>query len=485
MQASPSAHRSAVRSGLLTGLSTVAVSGSAALAGAILSRKFGRDARTDGFFAAYAVYVVLVLVASALRVVVLPQFARARTAGTLGREVGSWCLALAIPLVPVIVVAVSVPHAVAEALSGSPRAQHSAAELIPWLIPAAVAQVYAGVVASALAALDDYGTAAVGYSVGAIAGVVVIVALVGHGVAAFGWGLAVNGAVSLGVPLVFLLARRGLGAPDRAALGRLRTLAEGIALPFALQGLYVIAYRFASDLGAGKPTTFSYAYLIASLLVAVTATSIALVSSVPLARGELTPARAARHVVSASWLSLAIVAGAAGFFSLAGERLARVALGPHYGGETGTELGRLVAYLTPWMVASVALSVAFPLLFVRGRARWLPLLAVAALAAQVPVEWAARSWLGLAGIGAGMAVTTAGVLVALLRALGALRAVARGLVAAAAVLGGTAALCFVAPRIVLGEVPAAAVGLVLYVGVLATWRPSGLQAAWLYVRGLR
>ena len=46
----------------------------------------------------------------------------------------------------------------------------------------------------------------------------------------------------------------------------------------------MIGYRFASGLGTGKPTTFSYAYLIASLLVAVTATSVALISSAPLAR---------------------------------------------------------------------------------------------------------------------------------------------------------------------------------------------------------
>ena len=77
----------------------------------------------------------------------------------------------------------------------------------------------------------------------------------------------------------------------------------------------------------GRPTTFSYAYLIAALLVAVTATSLALVSSVPLSRDELTPARAGRHVVAASWLSLVVVAAAAGVFALAGERVARWALG--------------------------------------------------------------------------------------------------------------------------------------------------------------
>src|SRR5439155_19484157 len=55
-------HRgSAVRSGIATGMATLAVSGSAALAGAYLAHKFGRNAETDGFLAAYGVYLVLVL----------------------------------------------------------------------------------------------------------------------------------------------------------------------------------------------------------------------------------------------------------------------------------------------------------------------------------------------------------------------------------------------------------------------------------------
>ncbi len=372
MQGSHSGRRSAVRSGLLTGLSTAAVSGSAALAGAILSRKFGHGVETDGFFAAYFVYVAVVLVASALRVVVLPEFARAQEAGKLGREVGSWALALALPLVPLAAVAIAAPHWVAGLLTSNSQAQASAASLLPWLIPAAVLQVYAGISASALAALDDYGTAALGYGVGAVAGLVVIGSMVDHGVQAFGWGLALNGALAVGIPLVRLARRRGVGRPGGAVGARLRRLVEGVALPFAIQGLYIVSYRFASGLGSGKPTTLSYAYLISSLLVAVTATSVALVSSVPLSRGSLTPERSARHIVSASWLSLVVVAGAAGVLALAGAPVAKLALGSSYGGTTGTELGRLVAYLAFWMTVSVAFSVAFPLLFVLGRARHAP-----------------------------------------------------------------------------------------------------------------
>src|SRR5690349_22180781 len=119
MQGSPVARRSAVGSGILTGISTAAVSGSAAVAGAILSRKFGHGVKTDGFFAVYAVYIALVLVANALRAVVLPGFARARAAGRLAHEVGTWVVALSVIVVPAVVVALAAPHWLAGLLTGS------------------------------------------------------------------------------------------------------------------------------------------------------------------------------------------------------------------------------------------------------------------------------------------------------------------------------------------------------------------------------
>jgi O-antigen/teichoic acid export membrane protein len=484
MQGRRSGRRSAVRSGLLTGVSTAVVSASAALAGAILARKFGHGVKTDGFFAAYAVYVAVVLVASALRVVVLPEFARAREADALGRETGSWALALTIPLVPLVAVAVAAPNWAAGLLTSTPAAQSSAAELLPWLVPAAAAQVYAGVGASALAAFDDYGTAALGYALGAVTGLAVIGALVHRGVAAFGWGIAANGAIAVGIPFAALVVKDGVGRPAHAVGHRLWILVEGVSLPFALQGLYIIGYRFASGLGTGRPTTLSYAYLIASLLVAVTATSIALVSSVPLSRGEWTSGRASGHVVAASWVSIAIVAAAAGVFALAGQPVAKAALGSSYGGGTGAELGRLVAYLAPWMVVSIALSVTFPLLFVRGRARWLPVLAVGALAAHVPVEWAGSSAWGLGGIAAGLALTTAGVLAVLLAALGALRRASVGVAVAALSCGVPAVAGFGLASLLPTAVGAAALGLVVYCVVLAVWRPAGLVTAWGYLRRL-
>jgi hypothetical protein len=170
--------------------------------------------------------------------------------------------------------------------------------------------------------------------------------------------------------------------------------------------------------------------------------------------------------------------------ALISEQIVRRVLGTSYGGGTGAELGRLVVYLAPWMVASVAVTVAYPLLFVRGRARWLPVAAVALLLVHVLVEWAGRGAFGLAGVAVGMAVTTTLALVAVLGSLGAVATTARRLLPAAVVCGGLAALVFAAPAAVLDAAPAAAAGLVAYALVLGAWRPAGLRHAWAYLRAL-
>lgn len=485
MEGIASGGRGTVRSGVLTGVSTAAVSGSAAILGVILSRKFGHGVKTDGFFAAYNVYLALVLVASGLRVVVLPRFAHARIEGRLEREIGAWLASLAPPLVVVLVVAAAWPHAVASALASNGHTVDVAAGLLPWVVVSAVTQILAGLVASALAALDDYAWAAYGFAAGSVAGVVLTVVLVGHGVIAFGWGLALNGVLTLAIPALPLVRRRCMALPSERPWRRLVELGEGVAIPIALQGLYLIGYRYATGLGPGRGTTFSYAYLIASFLVSVTAASVALVSTVPFTRAGAGPERVARHVVASSWLSLTAIAPAAAVFALIGETVARRILGPAYGGGTGAELGRLVVYLAPWMVVSVGVTVAYPLVFVRGRARWLPLLAAVALLAQVALAWGGRAAFGLGGIAGALALVTALALVVLVASLGALAGVVRGIAPPAVVCGAIAACCFGLPLLALRPLPSAAVGIVAYAAVFAVWRPRQLREAWVYVHSLQ
>lgn len=487
--------RSTLASGLLTALSLAVQTGLAAVVGVVLAREFGRGAETDGFFSAYVVFIAVMLAANAIRVTVLPSFARAREDGRLGGEFAAFALVLAALALPVFVVCAVAAGPIAGALTGdaSGLARQTAADALPWMTAAAVLQLFAGLAASALAALDDYVTAAAGFALGSIAGLALIVLRVDpDGVQAISWGMALNGAVALGVPTVALALRaraermpRSAVRPAGASFGsRLAVLGAGIALPLALQAIYVVCNRLAYGEGEGAQTSIGYAYLITSAVVAVTASSLGLVTAVPLTRAGLDAARTARHVVSSAWIALIVIGAAAGVFGLAGGRLAGVLLGSSYSSGAGDELGRLVVVLSLWAIVSVGVSVTFPLVFVAGRSRSLPLVALGALALHVPVAWAGQRLLGLDGLALALAVTTGAVLAVLLAQLHSLAATARGLALASLAVAVLAAVAFVPPALVLASTAAATVGLAAYAALVGLVRPPGLREAWRYLRAL-
>ncbi|HEY6052890.1 MAG TPA: hypothetical protein VIU86_03100, partial [Gaiellaceae bacterium] len=258
-------------------------------------------------------------------------------------------------------------------------------------------------------------------------------------------------------------------------------------VPVALQALFVIANAFALRLGRGESTTFTYAFFLASFLVAVTASALSLVSSAPLTRRGLSAEAAAAHVVNTSWISLTLIAGAVGVFALVGHRIVAAVLGGAYSGDAGHDLARLVVFLGPWMVASVALTLAFPLLFVAERPSVLLPLAIALPLLQVPLAWGLEQPLGLDGLALALALTTLVALGVLMGGISrrTLLLAALGLGRLALVVAGVAALSFGVLAALVGGIPAAAGGLVLYAVLLALALPLGLRGAWTYVRALR
>jgi hypothetical protein len=475
--------RSALASGILTGLSTLVLSGSAAVAAAILAQKFGRDAATDGLLAAYGVYVTLTLAAQALRLTAVPELTR-----TDGAVAGSYAAAILVFGAPATAVAWVLADPLAELLTGRlpQEAADLAASALPWLVAAAFVQVLAALAAATLAARSRFGAAALGFSAGGIVGLVVFVALADeHGLVALAWGLAANAAISLAVPLAALggtLGRLRFGGVVR----RLVLLAEAAAVPLALQGLYLIALRGASGLGVGSVTSFSYAYFFAAVLVAATATSLSIISTAELTRRDVEAEAAVEHVVHGSWLCLPPIAAAAGVFALSGDRIAAAVLGDAFSGEVGAELSRLVVVLAPWTVGAVGFSLAFPLLYVLERSRVLVPVAIVALVVDVPVSLGLRELWGLEGLALALGLTTLGVLAALLLALSrhALLSAVASLFRVAVSVGGLAVLSFGAFALVTSDALAAAGGLALYIVLLALVRPRGLREAWGYMREL-
>jgi hypothetical protein len=490
---SPARGRSAVRSGAFTGLSYVTLSLAAAVAGAFLAHKFGRNRETDGFMAAYGVYLVLVLGAQAFRMVVVPDLTRAGAEGRLGSEFRAYALAFVAVAVPASVITLVFSDFWGELITGRlpEESARVAAQALPWLVPAAFAQLIAALAASALAAKDSYVPAALGFALGGIGGVVFFVLFAdSHGLVALAWGLTLNGAIAIGLPMVVLLARghrlrRYRGVPLRLRY-RLWRLLYGAAVPLALQGLYLIGLRFAAGTGEGNVTSLSYAYLLAATFVSATAFSLALISAAPLTRRGVDAASAAEHVVHSAWISLAFVGAAAGLVALVGGRVVTAVLGDAFSGNVGDELGRLVVYLSPWMVANAAFLITYPLMFVMHRTRMLIPLALAGVVVDLPISIVCRSLWGLTGVTLALGVTTLLVVLGLMAALSPrmLFVTAVGLGRLSLLVGAATALAFGGASLVLGAVPAAAAGLALYAVLLLAMRQLGLAQAWHYVRAL-
>jgi hypothetical protein len=484
--------RSALRSGVLTGLAQVVVAFAAAGAGALLARKFGRNAETDGFLAAYGVYLVLVLAAQAFRMVAVPDLTRAAAEGRLGGESRAFGTSVLVVAVPAAALVAVFSGPLGGLITGSlpSSSAHVASRALLVLVPAAFGQLLAALAASALAARDSYGTAAFGFALGGVAGLVVFAALAnGHGIVALAWGLGVNAACALGVPLVALIRAHALSGPwpERLRLGsRLWHLVQGAAVPLAIQGCYLLALRFAAQLGVGRVTSFSYAYLVASTLVGSTAFSLGLISSAPLTRRGIDPVAAGRHVVHAAWVSLVLVGAAAGVFALVGGKIMGGLLGAAYAGGVGRELGHLVVYLAPWMLAWVGFAVAFPLVFVAGRQRLLIPLALVGFLVCIPLGLGLRAAAGLAGIAIAIGLSTLLIAGGLLWMLSpqTLAIAVRGLVRLALAVGAATALAFGALSLALTPVAAAAAGLLAYAAIVLALRSLGLSEAWAYVRGL-
>ena len=471
-------------------MSIAVVTGLSAAVGVVIARKIGRGVETDGFFAAYGVFLVLVLAASAVRAAVLPKLARARREAAFGSLFVSYALAIWIVAAPALLLATLASDWSARQLAAGlpPSAQQVASEALVFLVPAAVAHLFAALAASALAAHDSYVTAAAGYALGSVLGLALILWRIDEdGIVACAWGTLLNGTVTLAICLTALLVRADWGRRGSLLVAaRLAELARASSLAIALQALFVVCLRFASGLGAGAVTSFTYAYFVAAALVSVTATSLGVISSVPLTRAALSPARASRHVISMSLVSFAAVAAAAGVFALVGDDLVHAALGSAYEGTAGSEIGRLIVLLGPWMATSVGVTITFPMIFVADRERLLPVLAGVAVVLHVVATSLAVDAFELAGAALALTISTGLVLVLLLLLLSpqVLQSGVRGLVFGAGVIGGIALVSFGAAGAVLPAEPAAVVGALAFCAMLLAVRDLGLRQAWGYLRTL-
>jgi hypothetical protein len=136
------------------------------------------------------------------------------------------------------------------------------------------------------------------------------------------------------------------------------------------------------------------------------------------------------------------------------------------------------------MVATIGVASVFPLMFVARVGSRLPGIALAVLAVHVPVALLGQVLAGLYGLAAALAVSTGAGLVLMLAALHAAGPALRRLVRTAVTVTALGAIGFVPFAPFLEPAPAAVLGLVAYVILVAATRPRGLRSAWHYLRAL-
>ncbi|MFT4036510.1 MAG: hypothetical protein QM679_13130, partial [Patulibacter sp.] len=488
----------------LMALSTLAMAGASAIQAVLYLGEYGATARTDAFFAAFAIYQVVGVFTQATRVSSVPLLVGDRAIGML-RFFG----AMAVIAIPIVLACGPLAGLVARVLAPSATgdAHHLATDALRILGAAMVLQLGAAGAATLLGMRDRFEPVAGAYSGGAFAGLLTFLVVRTHGELALAWSMLAMAIVTAGWLSGALWAVRreevtsGVGGGGLAAIPRKdhfivqcgqtagdllgRSIVYFVINAFFLVTLAVVG----REGGAGATTVLSYAYLLASYLVAGTSTAVGISRAPDMVRGAQeqqwttvvadTVPHGYRYasLVSAPILAAGVVAAAP----------AVDALLPHALGDAQTaSLARAMLLLGPWLAAALLLNFAIPGLFALGRARTVNLLAPAALVLHVAATLAAAALAGGdAAIGAMvvapvtffavLAVIGAGPqLPGVLREIGADTLRAGGL-AAAAFGAGLAASTALGLGGFVEAIVTLAVGGVLYLGGMVLLAPRVVQ----------
>lgn len=393
------------RAGLAMSLATFAMAAASAIQAVLYLGKFGTNARTDGFFVAFALYSTFGVFSQSLRVTSVPllvvpgaRLSARRFATTLG------LIAL-----PVLLLTVPLAHPLADLIAPglSRHGRAIAASALPVLGTAMVLQLWAAGGATVLAVRDRFTTIAGAYMAGALCGLVAFVALMNTaGVQTLGYSMLTMSIVTCAWMLVGV---RGSGGLDREGVRSQPGLAGVVcdcgavlgrtAIYLAFNVLFVITLAFGSRSAAGGTTVLSYAYLFASYLVAGTGMALGM-SSIP----DLTrEARAQQRSLVATAVprgfryALLISAPALAALVVAGAPLVHAVLPRSLSASEAHTLRTFGALLAPWLLAALLVNFLLPVLLALGRARLLGALALPLVLLQLAATALGSSLFGVNG----------------------------------------------------------------------------------------
>jgi putative peptidoglycan lipid II flippase len=263
----------------------------------------GEGDETDGFLAAYAVYLTFVLFGSTLRVALVPLLGPTAS-GPQFRQTAATSVQrlLAVAGIAALALVVTAPLVGRVLVPGAPDDAKSAAALaIAILAVAAYCQIWAALLSAVLGAVRRFASSAVIYTAASAVAVGLAVLLMALGGI---WGAAVGvlgGALALLAGHIAYLqrfdffVRPALRPAARRETWKLAALAAGgAAVPVCFQLDVTISLATISD-QANAVTAFSYAYFLTVLLTSVTGGVIGLVTMPDLIAALRTRGRQTMH----------------------------------------------------------------------------------------------------------------------------------------------------------------------------------------------
>jgi peptidoglycan biosynthesis protein MviN/MurJ (putative lipid II flippase) len=383
-------------SALVTSLTTIAAMALGGVLAIVVLLVFGKGARTDGFFAAYGVYAVIIALAQSLRASAVARLVQGSLFDNLDRLLGASLLIL----LGSGVVLVGLGDPLAELLTGEDGgAIHDAARTalaVLWV--AGALHVVAALGAAALGALDEFALPGIAYVAGGLIAIAFVLAL--HdplGIDVVSLGLVCGALTTAGLMAVRLRQRgwrprwSGLRAAPRA-LGVMALVLAGSVGSIALQLTYVVTLAFAARIGEGAVTLYSYSFFASALLMGAVVGPAAIVLAAPVARTwDRRPRSLDPHLLAVFRAGLVLIVPVTAAAVLIGDEIVELFLGSELSAADADVVVRTFLALFGMVVATLAVPVPGLAAFAASRYLAVGSVAVAGIAVHLGLTAAMAS----------------------------------------------------------------------------------------------
>lgn len=302
------------RNALLSALAQSAVMISGGINAVIIGARYPVSAETDSLFTAFAIYSIVLVVATSARTALVPRLLdRDNVFGPFNAVLAS--LLWFIPLIVIAFVAIGIPLVGALTSGDASIGQ----EALVIFCPAAFLQMLIAVTAAMFATRGDFVSPAKAFALGGVVSVVTFVVLEPLvGLIAMPLAALISSLVTAALAMRWLVPHgwrpRGLRAVGVAkARPWIATMGLGSGFYVGAQALYLVSMLFATaSLAVGSATVYTYAYLAIGLITALSSSAGAMALAAPVAESWAGDPRVVEPVEDDVTRSLSVVLVVAG-----------------------------------------------------------------------------------------------------------------------------------------------------------------------------